>query len=471
MSSRVVLGLGSNVGARLENLIAAVRALSREDGGILRNVRVSDIYESEALLLPDSPPEWNLPFYNLALSGDAALTPRELLDFVKSLERKLGRIARGVWAPREIDIDILAYGNALIEESDLRIPHPGLLERPFALWPLAAVEPVWRDPRAGEYHLASVQALSFHWGFLRENVPCRTWRARIGDQLKFSIALEDLPVRFHQGILPSTELVGILNVTPDSFSDGGELESAQLIAARAREQFNAGASILDIGGESTRPGGVAVEPSEEWTRVELALQAIKTEFRKDSLKPLVSVDTRHPYVAERAMAFGIDWLNDVEGFANPEMVALAASGAQDLVVMHSLSVPVKRGESLPNDCDVVSHIRDWAIERTEHLERLDIDPARIVLDPGIGFGKTSAQTLELIARAEELQSLNLRLLFGHSRKSFLAPFTKSEASERDAETSVMSSLLASKSVDYLRVHDVRMNQAALTLSSAASVFE
>ena len=133
----VVIGLGSNVGNREAMLSAALAPL----GNILSDMRVSSCMETPALLLPDSPPEWNMPFLNMAAGGECALSPRELLAYLKKLEAELGRVDRGCWAPREIDLDILVFNDQVIREGDLVVPHPGLLKRDFALRPLAEIAP------------------------------------------------------------------------------------------------------------------------------------------------------------------------------------------------------------------------------------------------------------------------------------------------------------------------------------------
>lgn len=142
----VVLGLGSNIGDRLGNLRMACRFLA----DVVLFPRVSAIYESAALLPEGAPPEWDIAYYNMALSGETALSPQELLHSIKRVECKLGRQDRGRWGPREIDIDILAYDAHIVTDSNLIIPHAGLLERDFALVPLADVQPGWRYPVAGD---------------------------------------------------------------------------------------------------------------------------------------------------------------------------------------------------------------------------------------------------------------------------------------------------------------------------------
>jgi len=144
----VILGLGSNVGDRLKHLGAAIRGLS----ALLQNTHCSRLLESPAMMPKDAPPEWNLPYINMAISGDTSLSPQALFKAIKTIEHKIGRVPRGAWGPREIDIDILAMDDKVLETAELTIPHRGLLERDFALLPLIDVAPDWRYPAAGKYH-------------------------------------------------------------------------------------------------------------------------------------------------------------------------------------------------------------------------------------------------------------------------------------------------------------------------------
>lgn len=147
MKRQVIIGLGSNVGTRESMLQMAVKRLH----AVLEELQASPCYETPAMLLPDSPPAWDMPFLNMAVAGQCNLSPQALLAELKAIEQLLGRQERGRWAPREIDLDILAYGEEVIEDEGLHIPHRGLLQRDFALKPLADVAPDWRWPLADEY--------------------------------------------------------------------------------------------------------------------------------------------------------------------------------------------------------------------------------------------------------------------------------------------------------------------------------
>jgi dihydropteroate synthase len=185
------------------------------------------------------------------------------------------------------------------------------------------------------------------------------------------------------------------------------------------------------------------------------------------------VDTRHPATARRAIDAGARWINDVGGFADPGMRDAVRDGDVDLVAMHSLTLPVDRAVTVPLDADPVELVADWAVRRLAELEAQGFDRRRIVLDPGIGFGKTPDQNLALLREPESLGSLGVRILVGHSRKSFLGPwfgFREAGAADpvaRDQETALLSALLSARSVDYLRVHDVAASARALRAWSLA----
>jgi len=257
-------------------------------------------------------------------------------------------------------------------------------------------------------------------------------------------------------------LMGIANITPDSFSDGGKALSTDAAIAHIAALVEAGAAIIDIGAESTRPDAVPLSAAEEWQRLETLLPQVLARWKG---KVILSLDTRHAETAARALASGVDWINDVSGASDMALLeAVAAYPAAHYVLMHSLSVPARRNSHLPEDCDPVAVLQDFAMERLGILARHGIAAERVVYDPGIGFGKTAAQSWDIIRRIGELkQALPMPILVGHSRKSFLKDVTAPEApaAERDAATLAVSLHLAAAGVEYLRVHAVAAHRQAL----------
>ena len=299
------------------------------------------------------------------------------------------------------------------------------------------------------------------WGFVRKEIPCQTFRAPHPVQIEFQARSAKIPLKHIPGPLPATELVGIINVTPDSFSDGNLFIDPHKAALHARNLWNEGARVLDIGAESTRPGAKLITWEEEWRRLDPVLNAIRTEFQNDSLKPEISVDTRRPEVAKLALAAGANWLNDVSGFSDPGMLELAGEGSAQLVCMHNLGVPPSKEHVLSSSSDALTQILAWGEEVISKFNHLGITSDRLILDPGIGFGKTPQQSLKIILGAEKLLRLGCRILIGHSRKSFLSLFSAKPANERDAESAALSAVLASKGMHYLRVHNVAANFSAI----------
>jgi dihydropteroate synthase len=253
----------------------------------------------------------------------------------------------------------------------------------------------------------------------------------------------------------STEVMGILNVTPDSFYDGGEHNVVEDAVERAYEMDDAGADVIDVGGESTRPGAEPVPVEEELERVLPVVERIADDLT-------VSVDTRKPEVARKALDAGADILNDVTGLANPETRRVAAEAGCRVVVMDSVNVPVDpSGESYYDD--VVTDVARRLAERALQARRAGIAAEDIVLDPGIGFGKGSDGDLELLRRADEIASLGYPVLYGCSRKSFLGDATETSKEERLAPSVAAHFHAALRGAAYVRVHDVAETARALRL--------
>jgi dihydropteroate synthase len=248
------------------------------------------------------------------------------------------------------------------------------------------------------------------------------------------------------------EIVGILNVTPDSFSDGGRFVAREEAIARVAELFDAGAAIVDVGAESTRPSAELISEHVEWKRLEPVIAPI-VELAS-SVNKIISIDTRHESTAFRALDHGVRWINAVSGCASSELIAAIERHDARLVLMHHCGLPADPSRHLPLTSSPVAEVRKWATEKLAEVTRLGLSRERLILDPGIGFGKTADQSIELLHGIGELSSLGADLLLGHSRKSFMKRFTDRPPLERDLETHCVSFFLCSSGVRYLRVHDV-----------------
>lgn len=257
-------------------------------------------------------------------------------------------------------------------------------------------------------------------------------------------------------------VVGVLNVTPDSFSDGGRFQGAEPALARARRLVADGAHALDVGGESTRPGSAGVTADEELARVLPVLRAVKAE-----LGVPVSVDTRKAAVARAVLAAGADAINDVSALGDPEMAAAVAGSDAGLVLMHMRGTP-ETMQTLAGYRDVAADVADELEPRLARAVEAGIDAERIVVDPGIGFAKTAAQNLELIARLDVIiERLGRPVLLGPSRKAFIgALLGGAPADERDAGTVGACVAGLARGARIFRVHEVRAARQALDVADA-----
>jgi dihydropteroate synthase len=260
-------------------------------------------------------------------------------------------------------------------------------------------------------------------------------------------------------------VMGILNVTPDSFHDGGRYLSTDTAVARAREMVSSGADIIDIGGESTRPGAAHVSVDEEMERV---IQVIK-EITADPVVP-ISIDTSKAAVARAALQAGAGMVNDVTALrGDPGMAKVAAEAGCPVCLMHMLGEPRTMQEN-PQYQDVIGDIIEFFKERIGFAVSQGIRRENLILDPGIGFGKTLEHNLEILRRLEELGSLGLPLLIGVSRKRFIGMIMDDDGTGGRLPGTIAANLTAfRKGARIFRVHDVAENYQALKV--AAAIFD
>ncbi len=257
-------------------------------------------------------------------------------------------------------------------------------------------------------------------------------------------------------------VMGILNVTPDSFSDGGKHVDLDSATAAALAMEADGADIIDIGGESTRPYSDPVDADEELRRVIPLIKAIHGK-----IKIPISIDTSKAAVAEAATTAGAEIINDVTGLeGDPQMRAVAAKSGVGVCVMHMRGTPQTMQDD-PQYDNVVEEIYDYLIQRREYCTRLGLSHDRICLDPGIGFGKTHEHNLTLLQATERFASIGSPLLIGHSRKGFIGKLLGDKAADRTAATIGVSLAVAAAGANVIRVHDVKPTVDALTLFEAS----
>lgn len=274
-----------------------------------------------------------------------------------------------------------------------------------------------------------------------------------------SINFDSLKLNFDKPIL-----MGILNITPDSFSDGGRLTSIESALKLARDMVSAGAQILDIGGESTRPGAIPVTATDESKRVLPVINALVAE----KLPTILSIDTAKAEVAQAALQAGVHIVNDVTALGDQNMGRVIAKANAAVVLMHMRGEPrtMQEGEIIYND--VVADIRTYLANAINQAVAAGIKRERIMIDPGIGFGKTTQHNLTLTRHLGEFASLNCPIVYGPSRKRFLGEITSRPIYDRDRATAAVCALAIANGAHVLRVHDVNAVADAVKVAHAVA---
>jgi dihydropteroate synthase/2-amino-4-hydroxy-6-hydroxymethyldihydropteridine diphosphokinase len=425
---------------------------------------VSPVYET-----PPWGPVEQPDYYNLCLRGETALGAADLLAAVKAIETAMGRSEAVRYGPRLIDIDVLFYDDLVLDRIGLTIPHPRVQERSFVLVPLSDIAPDLMHPVLRQTITA-----------LREQAPpaaiqrvdIRLWPGGPdGSEPGRSEWRRSMPFRWGA----RTYVMGILNVTPDSFSGDGLASRDEIVSAalaQARQFVADGADILDVGGESTRPGSTPVTADEEMARILPVIRALRRE-----MDAVISVDTYRAAVAEAALAAGADWVNDVWGLRmDPEMGPLAAHTGCPVILMHNRSKPkdVAQEERLGGRYVGIEY-DDVVVDVTGELKQLveaaiaaGVGRGQIILDPGIGFGKTVPQNVRLIRELDRIKALGYPLLLGPSRKSFIGYTLNLPVEERLEGTAAAVAIGIDRGADIIRVHDVKAMVRVARMTDALS---
>ncbi|WP_419247498.1 dihydropteroate synthase [Wolbachia endosymbiont of Rhagoletis indifferens] len=411
----IYISIGSNMGNRFSHLQKAAQLLKER---YFKNLKSSIVLETKAILPNDAPPGWDKPFLNMVVYGSCSSSPEELLKGLKQIECDIGRLqVYGKWAPRVIDLDILLWDDLTLDTSYLKIPHSELINRPFLLHLMAMLSPM--------------AVVNKTFGTVNPNI-------------------KDC---FLRSFTLSPELVGIVNITPDSFSDGGLYYDADQATKQSLRLLSDGASIVELGAQSTRPGSSIQTPKAEYARLKPVLDNLSHYMEAGDIK--VSIDSFWPDVILNVLEhYNIAWVNDQKGDLDDNTLKAIASSGCGIVIMHSLSIPPHRDNIIPSDTDPIDTINNWAEKSISRLFALSFDKNSIIIDPGIGFGKSMYQNIQILRNIEALQSFGCKVLVGHSRKSFISSFSTEPVFNRDLETIALSSALHNK-VDFLRVHNVR----------------
>ncbi len=257
------------------------------------------------------------------------------------------------------------------------------------------------------------------------------------------------------------KVMGILNVTPDSFSDGGRFNKQQAIDFQIEKMIRDGADIIDVGGESSRPFSEPVSPEKEASRV---LPVIKAIRRQSSIP--ISIDTTKASIARQAIEEGADIINDISALRfDPYMADLVRDTSSPVVIMHMQGTPGNMQQD-PRYDDVVGEISDFLQERIEWAISKGINKDKITVDPGIGFGKTKEHNLTILKHLDRFKSLGCPVLLGHSRKAFIGSILEREVEDRDTGTAIVSALSCQKNIDIIRAHDVDKTVQAIKMATA-----
>lgn len=383
-----------------------------------------------------------------------------MLDALQAIENDLGRQRIVEKGPRNIDLDIVLFDNRTIEDDRLNIPHKLMLEREFVLRPLVDLKPQKRLPPPHDSMSIAGHLTKLDKKSLVEKPMIVT---PLSPHLR-SINSND-PER-------QTLIMAVLNVTPDSFSDGGVhiAHDKDILESTIRNFIVSGASIIDVGGQSTRPHAERISAEEELARILPAIGIIRN-MAKDS-KVAISVDTFYSEVARAAVEAGADIINDVSaGTLDPEMLPTVAEFGKTIIMMHMRGDPSTMNKMTTYSGGVIRGVGQELLSRVEAAQAAGIARWRIVLDPGVGFAKTQAQNLELLRRFDDLRQYpglqGFPWLVGTSRKGFIGKIIGvTEASQRIWGTAAAVTASIQGGADIVRVHDVAEMRAVVQMADA-----
>ncbi len=420
----IYLSLGSNIGNRLNNLALAISFIKNR---FLQNSKCSIVIETEAILPFNGPLDWNKPFLNMIIAGETSLSPYEILQELKNIEKEMGRPQNyEKWSPRVIDLDILYYNDLVIDTYDLIIPHPQLEHRDFFKHLLALMG---KEPWKSQPNINSIFLKSF---------------------------------------VVNPQLVGIVNITKDSFSDGGNFFDLNNAINQVANLIEDGASVIEIGAQSTRPGAIIQAPESEYAKLDELLKEITPIITREKIN--ISVDTFHPLIAIKLLEkYDISLINDVKGSFDDVTLKIIAEAGCKFCLMHSITVPPSKNEVIPLNLNPIEYLIRWGESSIEKLVKLGFSLKNVILDPGIGFGKSFYQNIEILKSIESFRALGCLIMAGHSRKSYIQAFSNEKhANLRDIETIAISLSIKNK-VDFLRVHNVKDHMKALVAHHICNV--
>ncbi|KAF9579791.1 trifunctional dihydropteroate synthetase, partial [Lunasporangiospora selenospora] len=452
LTHEVYLALGSNLGNSPANLENALKMLER--GNRVRVIDTSFMYETPPMYVTDQP-----SFINAACKIKTDLAPLELLELIKEIETEMGRDFNTIRnGPRPIDIDILLYDSIEYHNETLTIPHVSMQEREFVLRPLCDIAKDVEHPK-----------LYRHISQLMSQLLLKQEESGAGSSdIHKSVALRNKVWHWDS----KTYIMGILNTTPDSFSDGGNYSTSESAALRAQQLIDDGADIIDIGGMSTRPNSEEITEEEEIRRVVPVIRLLRSR----GFEAPISVDTFRAAVADKAIEAGADLINDVSaGRRDPAMYSVMAKWNVPVCLMHM------RGDSKSmmamtdygGSNDVIKEIDQDLSRSVQRAIEAGVRRWNIIVDPGIGFAKDCEQNLQVLRRLPDLiQSPTSALngypcLMGPSRKAFIGTLTQQQdATKRTWGTAAACTASVAGGAHIIRVHDVKEIRDVIKVSDA-----
>jgi len=427
-SPLILIALGANLpsqfGSPRETIKRAITEIAKMGVRVLYQ---SPIYLTAPVPVSDQP--W---YHNAVIGVSTDYPPAHLLKILQTIENNFGRIRTERNAPRMIDLDIIAYNDVIQNYDDLILPHARMHERAFVLYPLRDIARNWVHPVSGTHIDDLINAIPAGQDIKREACP---------------------------------RIMGIVNVTPDSFSDGGQFESTDAAIQHGLQCIVEGADILDIGGESTRPASVIISPDEEQRRILPVIEGLK------NAGALISVDTRNASTMRAAVQAGAGMVNDISALTHDvdSMDVVRGSDCR-ICLMHMQGTP-QTMQTKPQYDDVVTEVYDYLAGRISACEAQGISKDRLMIDVGIGFGKTVGHNIALFQSLSLFHELGVDVLLGASRKRFIEAICGESipADQRLAGSLAAVARGCQSHAQVVRVHDVFETRQFIDVYCAVSV--
>ena len=411
------LALGSNLRNINQNIDNAITKLKQNECEILN---IAPFYKTEPLLPPNADESYNKIFCNTVVEVETNFEPFEMLHQIKQIETEMGRNPNhALWSPRIIDIDILYCEKQglpiIITTAELTIPHKELFNRAFVLDPLSHIAP------------------------------------------NLSINGKNILTESKKQLLHQSAIMAIVNVNNNSFSGDGSID-ADINENKIHSLVEQRVAFIDIGAESTNPKSSPISAEEELSRLQIAnIFNIIKKYKTNGVR--FSIDTYHPKTAEFCIKNGFDVINDVNGFKNTRMWKIMQKNTKiEAVVMHSIVPNGDKKNVLPENANIIDVLNEWVIDVEKKARENKIDKRRIIIDYGIGFGKTAEQDWFIINNIDKIDNRGFRVLIGHSMKSFMKILGVATYEEKKQMTNKISMLLTSQGVDVLRIHTFIINE-------------